>query len=151
MYNDFWVGLGCFLVFVGFNLTFFPQFVMGARGMPRRYARYDPEFQIFHQVSTVGAFVLGFGVLLAFAVLVYAAFRGRKVGGNPFGAASLEWQSSSPPSFHNFDHKIILNDPYDFDAIVWDADLQTWVQREFVAPQEIPVAPDTVPASGGQN
>ena len=88
MYNDLWGRIGCFLVFAGFNLTFFPQFVMGARGMPRRYARYDPEFEIFHQLSTGGAFVLGFGILLAFGVLTHAAFRGRKCGGNPFGAAS---------------------------------------------------------------
>ncbi|MDC0311377.1 cbb3-type cytochrome c oxidase subunit I, partial [bacterium] len=69
MYNDFLGRVGCFLVFSGFNLTFFPQFVMGSRGMPRRYASYDPEFQIFHQLSTVGAFVLGIGILLSFVVL----------------------------------------------------------------------------------
>ena len=63
---------------------------MGARGMPRRYATYDPEFVVFHQWSTIGAFVLGIGIALAFAVLVYAAFKGPKVGGNPFKAASLE-------------------------------------------------------------
>ena len=132
MYNDFLGRVGCFLVFAGFNLTFFPQFVMGARGMPRRYARYDPEYQVFHQLSTIGAFVLGFGILLAFGVLVYAAFRGRKCGGNPFGAASLEWQSSSPPSFHNFDHKVKMNDPYDFSAMVYDEEMDTYIQREFI-------------------
>ncbi len=150
MYNDFLGRVGCFLVFFGFNLTFFPQFVMGARGMPRRYARYDPEFQIFHQASTIGAMVLGIGIVVAFAVLLHGALRGRKVGGNPYGAASLEWQSSSPPDFHNFKHKIVVNDPYDFDTMVWDEELQTWINKEF-AETEVPAKPDAVPVSGGQN
>jgi cytochrome c oxidase subunit 1 len=138
MYNDLLGRIGCFLVFSGFNLTFFPQFVMGSRGMPRRYASYDPEFEIFHQISTVGAFVLGSGVVLSVFVLVYAALYGRKVGGNPFNAASLEWQSSSPPSFHNFDHKIVLSDPYAFEEMVYDEQLDTWVHREFMEPERRP-------------
>ena len=145
MYNDFLGRVGCFLVFVGFNLTFFPQFVMGSRGMPRRYARYDPEFEVFHQASTIGAFILGIGILLAFGVLVHAVFFGRKVGGNPFGAASLEWQSSSPPSFHNFDHKIHMNAPYDFGAMVYDEEMDTYIQRDFVTPEspEVPAPEPT--------
>ncbi len=138
MYNDMLGRVGCFLVFIGFNLTFFPQFVMGSRGMPRRYATYDPEYQIFHQWSTIGAFLLGIGILLAFAVLVYAAFKGPKVGGNPFKAASLEWQSSSPPDFHNFLHKPVMTDPYDFDAMVYDEDLDTYIHREFADPAKVP-------------
>ena len=138
MYNDFWGRVSCFGVFAGFNLTFFPQFVMGARGMPRRYASYDPEFQVFHQLSTFGAFVLGFGILGAFLVLVHAAFRGKRCGANPFKAASLEWQSSSPPDFHNFIHTPILNDPYDFDALVYDEELDTYISREFADPAKVP-------------
>ncbi len=138
MYNDLLGRVGCFLVFSGFNLTFFPQFVMGSRGMPRRYASYDPEFQIFHQISTVGAFVLGAGVVLSVFVLVYAALYGRKVAGNPFNGASLEWQSASPPSFHNFDHKIVLTDPYAFEEMVYDEQLDTWVHREFMEPERRP-------------
>jgi cytochrome c oxidase subunit I len=71
-------------------------------------------------------------------VLVYAALYGRKVTGNPFGAASLEWQSSSPPSFHNFDHKPIINDPYDYDSLVYDETLDTYVLREFMDPSQVP-------------
>jgi cytochrome c oxidase subunit 1 len=138
MYNDFLGRVGCFLVFAGFNLTFFPQFVMGSRGMPRRYASYDPEFLPFHQLSTVGAFVLGIGILISFVVLVYAAFRGPRCGSNPFKAASLEWQSSSPPDFHNFIHKPILNDPYDFDSQVYDEELDTYISREFADPTKVP-------------
>lgn len=144
MYNEFWGAVGCLLVFVGFNVTFFPQFVMGARGMPRRYARYDPEFEIFHQVSTVGAFILGIGIVVAFITLIIAARRGKPCGGNPWGAASLEWQSSSPPSFHNFDHKIAMNDPYDFDSQIYDPELDTFVHREFIEPVEKP-APQEQP------
>lgn len=139
MYNDLLGRVSCFLVFAGFNLTFFPQFVMGSRGMPRRYATYDPEFIPFHQWSTVGAFVLGAGVVLAYAVLVYAIFYGRRVAGNPFGGASLEWQSSSPPSFHNFEHKPVVDDPYAFEDLVYDEALDTYVRREFADPGTVPV------------
>ena len=142
MYNDFLGRVSCFLVFMGFNLTFFPQFVMGSRGMPRRYASYDPEFLMFHQWSTVGAFVLGLGILLAYGVLVYAAFRGPRCGSNPFKAASLEWQSSSPPDFHNFVHKPVLNDPYDFDSQVYDPELDTYISREFADPATAPPRPE---------
>ena len=138
MYNDFLGRVGCFLVFSGFNLTFFPQFVMGSRGMPRRYASYDPEFQIFHQMSTVGAFVLAAGVVLSVIVLIHALLRGRRVNGNPFMGASLEWQSSSPPDFHNFIHKPVVNDPYDFGSQVYDEDLDSYVQRKFADPAKVP-------------
>ena len=138
MYNDFWGRISCLLVFVGFNVTFFPQFVMGARGMPRRYASYDPEFQIFHQISTAGAFVLGFGILLAYGVLIYAAKYGKRCGSNPFRAASMEWQSSSPPDFHNFIHQPVVNDPYDFDSQVYDEELDTYIPRELADPTKTP-------------
>ncbi len=138
MYNDLWGRISCLLVFVGFNVTFFPQFVMGARGMPRRYASYDPEFQIFHQISTAGAFVLGIGILLAYGVLIYAAKYGKRCGSNPFRAASLEWQSSSPPDFHNFTHQLIVTDPYDFDSQVYDEELDTYIPRELADPAKTP-------------
>ena len=138
MYNDTLGRISCLLVFVGFNVTFFPQFVMGARGMPRRYASYDPEFQIFHQISTVGAFILGLGILLAYGVLIYAAKYGKRCGSNPFRAASLEWQSSSPPDFHNFTHKPIMVDPYDFDSQVYDEELDSYIPREFADPAKTP-------------
>ena len=154
MYNDAMGRVACLLIFGGFCLTFFPQFVMGSRGMPRRYASYDPEFVIFHQLSTVGAFVLGSGVILAIGVLVYAAFRGPKVNGNPFGAASLEWQSSSPPDFHNFIHKPVMNDPYDYSSQVYDEELDTYIQRKFAEPIQKPIKepkPDMDPVKGGSD
>lgn len=134
MYSENIGRLAAFLVFAGFNMTFLPQFVMGSRGMMRRYARYDPEFQVFHQWSTVGAYVLGAGVVLAYVGLLMAIRWGKPVAGNPFGAASLEWQSSSPPSFHNFDHKIVVNDPYDFATQEYDEELDSYVHRRFLEP-----------------
>jgi len=145
MYNDALGRISCALVFIGFNVTFFPQFVMGARGMPRRYASYDPEFQIFHQISTIGAFVLGLGILMAYGVLVYAAFKGPRCSSNPFRAASMEWQSSSPPDFHNFIHQPTMNDPYDFDSQIYDEELDTFIPREFVDPDKLPARPEPVP------
>ncbi len=138
MYNDAMGRVSCLLIFSGFCLTFFPQFVMGSRGMPRRYATYDPEFQIFHQLSTIGAFVLGIGIVMSLGVLVYAAFRGPKCSGNPFGAATLEWQSSSPPDFHNFIHQPVLIDPYDFNALVYDEELDSYIPRKFTQPAPQP-------------
>ena len=106
--------------------------------MPRRYASYDPEFQLFHQISTGGAFILGFGILLAYGVLIYAAKYGKRCGSNPFRGASLEWQSSSPPDFHNFVHQPIVTDPYDFDSQVYDEELDTYIPRELADPAKTP-------------
>jgi cytochrome c oxidase subunit I len=75
MFSDLWGKISCLFVFVGFNLTFLPQFVLGSRGMPRRYARYDLEFQELHQLSTVGAFVLGVGLFVALGVFIHSLMR----------------------------------------------------------------------------
>ena len=145
MYNELAGKITCLLVFIGFNLTFFPQFIMGAKGMPRRYARYDEVFTIYHQLSTIGAWVLGIGIVASFGVLAYAWFFGRKASGNPWGAASLEWQSSSPPSFHNFEHRVLVSGPYDFDAVVYDESVDGFIP---VLPEKLaPVAPATEPVA----
>ena len=138
MYNDFWGRVGCLLVFLGFNLTFFPQFVMGSRGMPRRYATYDPEFVSFHLWSTFGAFVLGIGIVMAFVTLLLGWLYGKRVAGNPFKAASLEWQTSSPPDFHNFVHQPVVNDPYDYGSQKYDELLDTFINKEFLEPEKAP-------------
>lgn len=123
MYNETWGRIGALLTFVGFNLTFFPQFVMGARGMPRRYYNYLPEFQFYHQISTMGAFLLGIGLAIAGAVLAYSLWHGAKAAANPWGAASLEWECSSPPPHDNFSRTPEAHNPYDFDRIVYDEKL----------------------------
>ncbi|EAQ77693.1 MULTISPECIES: cytochrome c oxidase subunit I [Blastopirellula] len=120
MYNENAGRLFCLIVFLGFNLTFFPQFIMGARGMPRRYARYVEEFQIYHQLSTLGAFLLGIGMVGAIGVLLYSLYRGKKAPANPWGANTLEWMCSSPPPLANFDNPPPVGDPYDYSNLRYD-------------------------------
>ena len=91
------------IIFVGFNLTFLPQFVLGYLGMPRRYHVYPDEFQVLNVLSTAGASILGFGFLLTAAYLPWSLRYGRKAGANPFGAVGLEWTTDSPPLAHNFE------------------------------------------------
>jgi len=144
MYNERGGQWGALLVFVGFNVTFFPQFIMGSRGMPRRYARYDPEYQIFHQLSTIGAIILGIGLLIAGYVLITSLYRGKRAPGNPWGAATLEFQCCSPPTFHNFEHDVIVNDPYDYSSIEFDEKVDGYVPVEPAPAEES--APNPLPA-----
>lgn len=91
------------LVFVGFNLTFFPQFILGWLGMPRRYHSYAPEFQILNVLSTAGASVLGIGFTVPVFYFLWSLFYGQPAGSNPWGARGLEWEEcTSPPDPHNF-------------------------------------------------
>jgi cytochrome c oxidase subunit 1 len=91
------------VVFVGFNLTFFPQFILGYLGMPRRYHAYPDEFQVLNVLSTAGASILGVGFLIPMSYFVWSLFRGRRSGPNPWDATGLEWTTPSPPPPHNFD------------------------------------------------
>jgi len=102
MYSDYLAKLAALLVFVGFNLTFFPQFILGYLGMPRRYHMYPPEFQVLNVLSSSGAAVLGIGYLLPMIYFIYSLFKGEKAGANPWLATGLEWQTQSPPLPHNF-------------------------------------------------
>ncbi len=102
MYNEFLARIAAILVFVGFNLTFFPQFVLGYLGMPRRYHMYPPEFQVLNVLSSAGASVLGLGYVLPLLYLLYSLKKGAVAGPNPWGAAGLEWRTSSPPPTENF-------------------------------------------------
>ena len=118
MYNETLGKIGCLLVFLGFNGTFFPQFVMGSRGMPRRYHEYVPEFEIWHQMSTVGSLVLAAGLVLTAVYLIHSLFRGEKAPDNPWGAVSLEWKTATPPIEHNFhETPVVTHGPYDFPEI----------------------------------
>ena len=98
--------------------------------MPRRYYDYVPEFQMWHQVSTIGAFLLGGGLLIAAGVLVHSLFRGAKAPANPWGAATLEWQCSSPPPHNNFDDPPVVGDPYALNRVVYDPDTRSYRQIE---------------------
>lgn len=115
MFSDRWGRISCGVIFLSFNWAFFPQFLLGSRGMPRRYYNYQPEFQTLHVNSTLGAFVLGIGFLMLSGVLIHSLLRGRKAPANPWGAATLEWQCSSPPPSHNFSAPPQVGDPYAVD------------------------------------
>jgi len=102
LYSAFWSKLAALLIFVGFNATFFPQFLLGYMGMPRRYHTYPPEFQVLHVLSTAGASVLAVGYLIPVFYFLHSLWRGRAAGPNPWGAVGLEWETPSPPPTHNF-------------------------------------------------
>jgi len=104
-------------VFFGFNLTFLPQFVMGARGMPRRYWDYDPQYQIYHQLSTIGAFVLGTSLFVTVIYLIASFWNGKKAPRNPWGASTLEWQAPTPPPLYNFEKPPVLHELYNYDDL----------------------------------
>src|SRR4029450_12670894 len=90
------------LVFAGFNMTFFPQFILGYLGMPRRYHMYPPEFAALNILSSAGATVLALGYLLPMMYFTYSLFKGAKAGPNPWLATGLAWQTQSPPVPRNF-------------------------------------------------
>jgi len=127
MFSELGGRISCLIVFIGFNMTFLPQFVLGSRGMPRRYATYDPEFASLHQWSSYGSFILGVGLLLAGLVLLASLYNGRKAPSNPWGAVTLEWQCTSPPPYYNFARPPVVGDPYDFHDLSWDESTQNYV------------------------
>ncbi len=115
MYPETLGKISAILVFVGFNLTFFPQFVLGYLGMPRRYHAYPEDFQILNVLSTAGAGVLGVGYALIVFYLVASLFKERNAPANPWGATGLEWQIQSPPITLNFEHDpIVTEDAYNY-------------------------------------
>jgi cytochrome c oxidase subunit 1 len=107
------------IIFVGFNLTFFPQFLLGYLGMPRRYHAYPPEFQVLNVLSSAGASILGFGYLIPMIYLTWSLRYGRLAGSNPWGAVGLEWTTTSPPPTENFaETPIVTWNAYDYGSPV---------------------------------
>jgi cytochrome c oxidase subunit 1 len=102
LYPEWWARVSAVLIFIGFNTTFFPQFILGYLGMPRRYHAYPEEFQVLNVLSSAGASVLGAGFLLPIFYLAWSMRYGKISGGNPWPAAGLEWQTASPPPTENF-------------------------------------------------
>lgn len=102
MYPEGWAIFAAIVIFVGFNLTFFPQFQLGYHGMPRRYHEYAPQFQILHIASTAGASILGFGYIIMAGYLGWSLKYGKKAPANPWEARGLEWETPSPPPTENF-------------------------------------------------
>lgn len=115
MVNDAWARLTFVLIFIGFNVTFFPQFILGAMGMPRRYFDYLPVYEPLNKVSTMGAWTIGVGFLIGLVVILHGMFKGEKAGDNPWGAKTLEWQTASPPPHENFYNDIVVTEgPYEY-------------------------------------
>jgi cytochrome c oxidase subunit 1 len=121
---------GAVLVFLGFNLTFVPQFFLGVAGMPRRYATYSAAFRGLNRLSTGGALVLTAGLLVALWSLLASLRSGRRAPANPWGAASLEWAAASPPVHHNFEIAPRAGPPYDFSGLRKESEEAGWVRRE---------------------
>src|SRR5258708_716891 len=113
MYPEAPAKLAALITFIGFNLTFFPQFLLGYMGMPRRYCAYPPEFQVLNVLSSAGASVLAVGFLLPLLYFAWSLKYGEIAGKNPWQATGLEWETSSPPPTHNFHHiPVVTKDPY---------------------------------------
>ena len=123
MYPEGWARFAALIIFVGFNLTFFPQFLAGYMGMPRRYAAYAPEFQVLNVMSTAGATILGTGMLIPMIYFIWSMRYGRVAAANPWQVPGLEWRTSSPPPTENFEVTPVI----------------TWEAYEFAPPEEVQV------------
>ena len=118
MYSIKWANIAVALYFVAFNMLYFPKFILGYMGMPRRYFDYLPEFTTLQQISTVGSWLMGITMIVIFTNLIYSAVKGKKASANPWGGVTLEWQTSSPPPLHNFNrHVEVTHEPYDFSQL----------------------------------
>jgi cytochrome c oxidase subunit 1 len=115
MYPEGLAKIAGFIVFIGFNLTFFPQFILGYLGMPRRYHAYPAEFQVLNVLSSAGASILGVGYLIPMVYLMWSLRYGPQAGSNPWGAVGLEWNTTSPPPTANFEETPIVTwDAYEY-------------------------------------
>jgi len=127
MYNEVWGGISSLIIFVGFNMTFFPQFVLGYIGMPRRYHVYPAEFQILHVLSTAGASILAIGFIIPIIYLMGSLKYGKIAGDNPWEATGLEWKTSSPPPTFNFDRTpVVTEEAYAYPPEAAERDAAQW-------------------------
>ena len=115
LYPEAWARFSALVIFVGFNLTFFPQFILGYLGMPRRYHAYPEEFQVLNVMSTAGASILGVGYVIPMIYFIWSMRYGRTAPANPWGSTGLEWDTPSPPPTENFPvTPIVTGDPYHY-------------------------------------
>jgi cytochrome c oxidase subunit 1 len=113
LYPEGWARFSALVLFVGFNLTFFPQFLLGYLGMPRRYYAYPDEFQVLNVMSSAGASILGLGYLIPMIYLIWSIRYGKQAPANPWGAKGLEWETPSPPPTENFEQTpVVTEEPY---------------------------------------
>jgi cytochrome c oxidase subunit 1 len=127
MYPEGWGKIAAATMFIGFNLTFFPQFLLGYLGMNRRYWQYDPQFQVLNVLSSAGASILGIAYLMPLGYLLWSLKYGARAGDNPWNAAGLEWTTPSPPPKHNFHvSPEVTTEPYNY----WELPSYIDVPRE---------------------
>jgi cytochrome c oxidase subunit 1 len=113
LYPEGWARFAALVIFIGFNLTFFPQFILGYLGMPRRYHSYPDEFQVLNVMSTAGASILGVGYVIPLIYMVWSMRYGKNAPANPWGSTGLEWKTTSPPPTDNFETPpVVTEDPY---------------------------------------
>jgi cytochrome c oxidase subunit 1 len=128
LYPETWARFAAILTFAGFNLTFFPQFILGYLGMPRRSYTYSPEWQSWNLLSSAGASILAIAYILPLFYLGWSLLRGHKASANPWQATGLEWATRSPPCKHNFEHTpVVTLEPY-----CYDPEHDTYVTQEGV-------------------
>lgn len=121
MYSEFWALIASVFVYIGFNVTFFPQFIIGLQGMPRRYYTYIDQYQSMHVLSTIGTGILGLGFIIMAAYLIHSIFKGKDAPKNPWNALTFEWMLSSPPPPGNFTvTPQQIFGPYDYDKVLMD-------------------------------
>jgi cytochrome c oxidase subunit 1 len=136
MYPELWGKLAALTIFMGFNLTFFPQFLLGYVGMPRRYHVYPPEFQVLNVMSTAGASILAVGYGIPIIYFLWSLRYGKVAGPNPWRATGLEWQTQSPPITENFpDTPIVTHEAYEYNPEEEEARYQQ-IQQEIERQQE---------------
>ena len=141
MYNEKTARLAWFLTFIGFNLTFFIQFIAGTQGMPRRYATYLDHYQWYHHVSTGGSYILTIGLVLILINWVMAK-KGKRAPANPWGGNQLEWHTNSPPPHENFKYDPVGTDPYHYNDWKYDEKIDGYV----LDPDHDPGNPEHKPA-----
>jgi cytochrome c oxidase subunit 1 len=113
MYNERIAIIACTVIIIGFNMLYFPMFIMGYMGMPRRYYDYLPQFQPWHILSTVGSWILVSGIVFMFGNLLYALLKGPKASANPWGGTTLEWRVPALPPLENFEEiPVVTGGPY---------------------------------------
>ena len=142
MYSEMAGKIAFWFVFIGFNVTFLPQFVLGSLGMPRRYWQYEwvnmpgasaayyGWFEWLHKLSTIGAFIMAVGFMLMATYLITSLVNGKKAPANPWGGNSLEWHCASPPPLTNFDEVPIVTDCYDYSNLEYDPAIGGYVQKK---------------------
>jgi len=118
LYSVKWSRIGTALVFIGFNVTFMTQFVLGSKGMPRRYYSYLDQYRPLNFYSSVGSWILAAGFIITAIYLIHSLVKGKIAGNNPWGGLTFEWMTTSPPPTENFkEAPVLTHGPYDYDKI----------------------------------